>query len=331
MISYSDYGSGIYQIKNNINGKVYVGSATNFSKRWGTHIGLLRKGTHHSRHLQRAYNKYGEDSFSFSVIEYVTDLSKLVEREQYWLDYYKPFKNQGYNTAPFAASNIGVFPSKEARRKMAKAQTGRRHSPETLEKIRRSKYREALSKETLAKYSLCNKGESNPLSKLTTSKVIEIKKRLLAKDSHSKIAKLMDVSRGQIGSIARGEAWAHVLVDGFTPSSIDTKKLDTNSVIDIKRMLMKGVPQKEICSRYGVGTSIVSDINNGRHWKDVYVEGFHTVKSKSTKKLNALKVRRIRQLLSKGMRQEEIAKRYGISNQTVSGINRGWIWKEVDK
>ena len=60
-----------------MNGKKYVGSAVNFKRRRRKHRKSLRKGTHHSPHLQNAWNKYGEDNFKFDVLEYVEDLKEL--------------------------------------------------------------------------------------------------------------------------------------------------------------------------------------------------------------------------------------------------------------
>ena len=61
--------SGIYQIRNLVNGKVYVGSAVNLQHRRREHRSDLRNGNHHSIKLQRAYNKYGESSFAFEILE----------------------------------------------------------------------------------------------------------------------------------------------------------------------------------------------------------------------------------------------------------------------
>lgn len=67
--------SGIYQIINKINGKVYIGSAKEFKRRYTQHINSLKKGTHHNKHLQGAFNRDGSDSFEFHVL-------KVVEGEQ---------------------------------------------------------------------------------------------------------------------------------------------------------------------------------------------------------------------------------------------------------
>ena len=65
--------SGVYQILCIPTAKIYVGSSLNISERWWEHRWDLRRGTHHSRYLQRAWDKYGEEAFVFSILEYVED------------------------------------------------------------------------------------------------------------------------------------------------------------------------------------------------------------------------------------------------------------------
>lgn len=58
----------IYYIRSSATGRVYVGSTTRQAKqRWAEHLHYLRKGTHHSKHMQRVYAKYGEADLQFSV------------------------------------------------------------------------------------------------------------------------------------------------------------------------------------------------------------------------------------------------------------------------
>jgi group I intron endonuclease len=79
----------IYKIRNVVNNKFYVGSTTNTRERFRTHRSRLRKGTHHCRHLQASWNKYGEDCFKFEVQEVVDDAATLWEAEARWLaDHY---------------------------------------------------------------------------------------------------------------------------------------------------------------------------------------------------------------------------------------------------
>ena len=59
---------GVYMIKNKVNGKFYIGSSVDIAYRWARHKRQLRNGNHHSIHLQRAWDKYGEASFDFSIL-----------------------------------------------------------------------------------------------------------------------------------------------------------------------------------------------------------------------------------------------------------------------
>ena len=74
---------GIYIIRHIESGKVYVGSASNISKRWHRHRKDLRLGRHPNKHLQAAWTMYGEDAFVFEILELTGEFDA---REQYWID-----------------------------------------------------------------------------------------------------------------------------------------------------------------------------------------------------------------------------------------------------
>ena len=78
--------SGIYSIVCVKNKKIYIGSARSIKDRIYEHKRTLKKGTHHNFHLQQAWNKYGEDSFEFLIVQVVDDCSLLVRHEQEWID-----------------------------------------------------------------------------------------------------------------------------------------------------------------------------------------------------------------------------------------------------
>lgn len=101
--------AGIYCISNTVNGKRYVGSAVNFKGRWQNHLSYLRRGEHSNRYLQRAFDKYGECTFAFSVLEQTDDVSQLIPREQWYLDMLLP----EYNICRIAASSLGVRRTEE--------------------------------------------------------------------------------------------------------------------------------------------------------------------------------------------------------------------------
>jgi group I intron endonuclease len=99
---------GIYQIKNNINNKLYIGSSKDILKRWNNHIVNLNNRTHHSYKLQSDWIKYNITDFSFSILEVVYDDSKLLEKEQFYLDQYDIEDN--YNVSAYTKydNNISV-------------------------------------------------------------------------------------------------------------------------------------------------------------------------------------------------------------------------------
>ena len=76
---------GIYKIINVVNNKFYIGSAVNFSRRKTRHFSELRTNKHNNSKLQNAWNKYGETSFVFAVVEEVQDKALLLEVENRWL------------------------------------------------------------------------------------------------------------------------------------------------------------------------------------------------------------------------------------------------------
>lgn len=98
------HSSGIYKISNIITGDCYIGKAKDVFIRMGQHKSLLRSNNHRYRNgdlsiLQKAWNKYGEDSFKFETIERCP-VDELNEREQYWIAYYQcncSKTRRGYN------------------------------------------------------------------------------------------------------------------------------------------------------------------------------------------------------------------------------------------
>lgn len=83
---------GIYKIENRINGKSYIGQSINVTKR-------LRDHKSNSKNLDYplylAISKYGEENFSFNLIEECSQ-DLLNEREIYWIKKYDSYFN-GYN------------------------------------------------------------------------------------------------------------------------------------------------------------------------------------------------------------------------------------------
>lgn len=126
---------GVYVITCTANGKIYVGSAVNFSVRWNKHKCDLRAKRHYNRHLQSTWDKYGERAFTFEVLE-VCHESVLLEREQHYLNALSPFEPFGFNISLDALSPMkGRKMTPESRAKMSKSHSGQKHSEETKRKM----------------------------------------------------------------------------------------------------------------------------------------------------------------------------------------------------
>src|SRR5699024_11442169 len=86
----------IYKIENLVNGKVYVGqTVVGFKKRIGEHVSALRHNRHNNDYLQRAWNKYSEENFSYSILE-TCEVGCLDDAEVFWIAYYRTF-SESYN------------------------------------------------------------------------------------------------------------------------------------------------------------------------------------------------------------------------------------------
>ena len=156
--------SGIYKITCEANGKFYVGSAVNIQKRWQTHRSHLKMNRHVNKHLQNAWNKYGEKTFKFSVVEQTLP-EKLIEAEQRWIDAVSP--DVLFNICLIVGSTLGIKWEEERRQKIIRALTGRKLSKEAKQQMSESRKGRAswnkgisASNETRAKMSASRQGKS---------------------------------------------------------------------------------------------------------------------------------------------------------------------------
>ena len=126
---------GIYKITNNINGKVYIGQSINIKERWNDHIKSLNRKDSHSILLQRAWNKYKQENFSFEILELCSE-NELDNVEVKYIEFYDSINN-GYNIEPGGNKNKRL--SDETKKKIGDANRGRCHSEETRQKMSESR------------------------------------------------------------------------------------------------------------------------------------------------------------------------------------------------
>lgn len=301
---------GIYQIRNTLNNKVYVGSTIDLNKRKRQHFNNLKGNKHSNKHLQSSYNKYNYGNFIFEIIEYVEDKNKLLEREQYWIDKLNVCDdNYGYNISPTAGNCLGVKASEETKKKMSKKNKGsgnpfygKKHTDETKEKISniRKEYcgdkhplygkhhtiesREKMSK---TKKELGLKGEKCYMwgkhpSEETRRKQSE--SRIGKSPSEETRKKISEAKKGDkspnygkhLSEETKQKLSQSLKIKGL---SIGEKnyfaKLTNNEVVEIKILLKENnLTQKEIADKFYVTNQAITKIKTGRTWSHIKLEDY---------------------------------------------------------
>ena len=124
--------SGIYEIKNTINNKVYIGLSSNIRNRFNYHRYALRNSVHTNRFLQGDWDIYGEKNFMFNIIEQCSE-DYLSEKEVKFIAMYRATdRKYGYNIL-----QGGGFPdmTEEIKQRISESHKGKIVPIETVEKF----------------------------------------------------------------------------------------------------------------------------------------------------------------------------------------------------
>ena len=237
---------GIYKIVNLINGHVYVGQTKEkFQRRYWLHRWKLRNGTHDNSYLQRAWNKYGEDNFSFIVIE-VLPIDKIDEREKYWIGYYR--ENGGCYSIQDGGQpeNFNQYIRPEVRKVVG-------------EKNRQRLLGSKLSDETKRKMSESRKGK-HPIRRndvLTAEQAKIIKEMLVAGFSSGEITKTTGLPYRGINSIISNNNYSAIKVDGWDEYYakrllVKKKRLTRDEIMNLVSDSKNGMTDEELMSKYNI-------------------------------------------------------------------------------
>jgi group I intron endonuclease len=96
---------GVFQIKNIVNGKVFIGSSTDLQAIWHRQNLQLNIGMHPNSNLQKDWKEHGAENFIYEIIEEIkqsedkpVDYNKEIKTlEEMYIEELQPFNDKGYN------------------------------------------------------------------------------------------------------------------------------------------------------------------------------------------------------------------------------------------
>jgi group I intron endonuclease len=161
----------LYKITNTVNDMVYIGVTKNPQSRMRAHA---CSKTPTKSIIKNAMQKYGRDKFTLQVILTSTQ-EYCYEMERKAIEAYNTLKPNGYNICTGGMGAIGIYGDKNG-------MFGRKHSPETLEKMRQTKLGKKMSEDTRANMSAAHKGRV--MTPVQRENLSQIKKSLWQDSEH---------------------------------------------------------------------------------------------------------------------------------------------------
>lgn len=289
--------AGVYEIRNTLNDKVYVGSSINTSRRLKDHARKLAKGEHESQHLQASWDKYGDDAFKLKLL-LICAPKDVLFYEQLIADGFRANEKEfGYNKRLVVATCAGIKKTEEqkvrlresARRGPDHHYYGRRLSDAAHEAAAEFKKTYKVSDETKAKMRQSSRrGESHHFYGKSTSeaarKASAVKRKLFGisaegRANMSKALKGLKKPEGFAEKISKARTGAKhsdatkekmrlaKLANPQSMAGVDnSKKLDKERADKMRELHATGISRAELRAMFGVSTTAVASVINNLSW-----------------------------------------------------------------
>jgi len=223
----------VYQIRNKINNKLYVGITINCEKRWRRHCLQAHHKIKHAIHW--AILKYGETNFEFKQTEICSSWDEVCERERFWIKTLKETGHQLYNETDGGEGSFGV-----RRYGSDNPNYGKEMKPHVKQEL--LKHRRKLNDEQIQEIqSLYSTGNY----------------------TQTQLSEQFNVSLTQIHRVVTGKSWG----DKNHDEILTKKNLTIEDVNSVKSMYASGdFTQKELGLKFNCTTSHINRIINGKKW-----------------------------------------------------------------
>ena len=241
---------GIYKIVNLVNGRAYIGQTKEkFQRRYWLHRWKLRKGEHDNKHLQRAWDKYGEENFIFEVIE-ILPVEQIDDREKYWIDWQRKQKEGCYSIQDGGQpENLNDYISPEIRKRQGELNRNRMLGSK-------------LSDETRLKMSETRKGKRvyRTNDTLTDGQAILVKQMFIEGKTSKEIQNELKLPYKTLNNILSNNAYSTVYVEGWEKflNKHNQEKHDRKIRGKmIEQELLQGASVKELSEKYGLNRKTI--------------------------------------------------------------------------
>lgn len=242
---------GIYKITCLANNKVYIGQSVMLNKRLKSHFSHLRRGVHHNEHLQKSFNKYGEDNF---LIEILAECSKseLDNLEKQFIAAYKSTNHKyGFNMMDGGQGDERHF-TPYVKLKMGDKLKGRKFSEEHKRKLSEINKGKVISKESIEKCKATiarnqsRSGEKNGNAIISNDEAYKIIEFLLVNYNPKLATKEFNVSYGTVMNLIYNRSYLNVLPNEREKLKLMSAKNFSDKLDICVGMYLSGMSQNEI-------------------------------------------------------------------------------------
>lgn len=241
---------GIYKITNIVDGKIYIGQTVNYEKRKRSHRNYLLNNKHCNSYLQRAFNKYGLDSFKIELIQ-ECKIDELDDLEKFYIKKYNCCnEDHGYNMM-YGGQKYRKF-TQEVKEKMSRARKGKKLSEEHKRKISLANKNKVMSKEAIEKMKLAKKlnptgvGEDNFNAVISDDVAEKIIDDLILNKTVKELEIKYSVTPDIIYNLMYNKSYKHIKPEIRESLSERTKVNMSSKIEKAIKLYINGMSQNEI-------------------------------------------------------------------------------------